>query len=86
MLAIIKQQFHKMFACIGLFRLKAAGAKGAANLIVEIDSVCHKNDLWIKNIRMQGQRFCKHNHCQRFAAALSVPYNAAIPLFIRRRI
>ena len=75
--AMILQQFNKMFAGIGLLRLQAAGAKGSANLIVQIDTVGHQNDLGVDDIRVQGQRLGQHHHGQGFAAALGVPDHAA---------
>ena len=46
----------------GLFRFQAAGPKGAADLIVQIDPVGYQDDFGIGNIRMQGQGFGQHDH------------------------
>ena len=75
--AMILQQFNKMFAGIGLLRLQAAGAKSAADLIVQIETVSHQNHLGVDDIRMQGQRLGQHHHGQGLAAALGVPDYAA---------
>ena len=76
MSALILQQFNQMFAGIGLLRLQVAGAKSAADLIVQIDTVGYQNDLGVGDSRMQGQRFGQHHHGQGFSAALGVPDHA----------
>ena len=60
--SLILQQFDEMLAGIGLFRLQAAGAESAANLIVQIDPIGYQNDFGVGNFRMQGQRFCQHDN------------------------
>lgn len=74
------EKIQQVLTTGGPGRIQPGMGEGGSNLPVQLFSICDNHHTWTAISQLHQNIFCQHHHGQAFAAALSMPDHAALPV------